>query len=86
MSDPKHTPFNPAKSCAGTSKWALKGPKWVQKGLTSGFFTHELDPLPNLMDPGGFSLYLNWTDIDLPPTPQKNSGTLKWALKGPKRV
>ena len=72
MSDPKHTPFNPAKSCAGTSKWALKGPKWLQKGLTSGFFTHELDPLPNLMDSGGFSVDLKWTHIDLSQISQTN--------------
>ena len=44
----------------------FKGPKRVQKGLKSGFFTKELDPLPNVMDPGGFSLDLNWTHIDLP--------------------
>ena len=44
---------------AQTLKKTLKGLKRVQKGLKSGFFTHELDPLPNLMDPGGFSLDLN---------------------------
>ena len=65
----------------------FKGPKRVQKGVKSGFFTKELDPLPNVMDPGGFSLDLNWTHIDLPPKkPKSCTGTPKQTLKGSNRV
>ena len=35
------------KKITGTPKRDLKGPKRAEKGLTSGFFTHELDLLPN---------------------------------------
>ena len=62
---------------------AKKGPK----GLNSGFFTKELDPPPNLMDQGGFSLDLNWTHKNLPQKIHWNSqmGPLR-AKKGSKRA
>ena len=45
------------------------------KRAKSGYFTHELDPLPTLMDPGGFSLDLNWTHILGPKRVQKRAGS-----------